>query len=139
MNKFLKEIGKGTNLMRYTVVIDIDGTLADFENCTEGCDYTDYPKRCEHLKREKCPLIAGAKESLDVLKEMDLNIVLFTSRIEAEREVTEAWLKQHELPYDELVMEKPRGFIIVDDLAFRFKGSWAEALHEIVFRVNKMS
>jgi len=133
---FFDKVSNSQNEMKTTVLIDIDGVLVDTDNCNEDCDFTHYPHHI-NLRREKCPLMDGAKESLDTIKNMGLTIILFTSRVEEERQATEDWLSHHKLPYDRLVMNKPRSFIIIDDLAHKFTG-WGEALHEIVYRNNKM-
>ena len=44
-------------------------------------------------------------------------VILFTARWEADRETTVEWLKAQEVPYDELVMGKPRADIYIDDRA----------------------
>ena len=66
---------------------------------------------------------------------MGLIIILVTSRVESERAVTEKSLKKYGIQYDALIMDKPRGFIYVDDLAHRFDG-WDKTLHEIIYRWN---
>jgi len=122
MNKFLSEIKKANNSMSNTVIIDIDGVLVDFENCPNRgiCDYSKYPDDISTLRRSECKLMPGAHKHLSMIHDLGLKIVLFTSRTEEEREVTVAWLKKHDIPYDDLIMNKPRGFIIIDDLAHRF-------------------
>ena len=134
--KYLDEIAKAQTDMAKTVIIDIDGVLVDFDNCTEGCDYSGYPHTI-NLRRDKCPEMDGAKEALSVFKNMGLTIILVTSRVEEERDVTVKWLEDHDLLYDSLVMGKPRGIIYIDDLAYKFT-DWNETLHEVIYRYNKM-
>lgn len=47
-------------------------------------------------------------------------VVLHTSRWEEDREVTKTWLEEHEVPFAELHMDKPRCAVYVDDRALRF-------------------
>ena len=135
MNKYIKEIQKYKTDMAKTVVIDLDGVLTDFENCTYGCDYSDYPEKWQKLQRLKCPLRPGAVEFLTRLKEMGLKIIIYTSRIQAEASDTYAWLTQNKVPYSDIVFGKPRGVIYIDDLAHEFK-NFTEAEKEIIRRTQ---
>ncbi len=110
--------------------IDIDGVIVDSGNCTEMCDYEGYPDEYLNLKRNKCPLKEGAVESIRSMKDKGYKIILFTSRISAERKVTEKWLKDHNIYYDELVMDKPIGFIYIDDNGYRFK-DWTTTINDL--------
>jgi len=85
------------------------------------------------LKRDCCPVNRDASSSLKKLKEKGYHIILFTSRISAEREVTVKWLKKHDIPYDELVMDKPIAFIYIDDNAYRFR-DWNTTLDDFLSR-----
>lgn len=119
-----------------TVVIDLDGTLIDIFNCKNHCDYSQYPKNTKQLKRLECPLARNAIEVLDYLKSKNLKIIIYTGRTEKERKVTEQWLKQNTISYDELIMNKPRGFIYIDDLGYQYS-NWLNAQNEILRRFNK--
>jgi len=136
MNKYLEEIGKAQTSMAKTIIVDIDGVLVDFENCKEGCDYSTYPDTI-NLRRDKCPVMVGARESLETFQKMGLKIILVTARVEEERPETIQWLFKHNIPFDEIHFNKPRGFIYIDDLAHKFTG-WNNALHEVVYRYNEM-
>ena len=113
-----------------TICVDIDGVLVDTRNCTQGCDYEGYPERFEQLRREKCPLKEGAPEAMKELRGRGYRVFLFTSRTSKEREVTEKWLREHDILYDELCMDKPIGFIYIDDLGYRFN-DWDTTLKEL--------
>jgi len=110
--------------------VDIDGVLVDTRGCREGCDYSGYPERFSQLRREKCPLMKGAPEAIRSLRERGYRVFLHTSRTSRERKVTEKWLAEHDIVYDELHMDKPIGFIYIDDLGYRF-GDWDTTLREI--------
>lgn len=98
-----------------TICIDIDGVVVDFDNCNEGCNFTTIPP-----KWDKCPMRPGADKFVQRLKEFGYKIVFYTGRDEVDREPTEEWLKRHNIPFDELVMGKPRARIYIDDLGYRF-------------------
>ena len=129
-DRYLEEIMKGNSEMKDTICIDLDGVIVDFLNCKEGCDYTDYPKDISKLKRNLCPINPTAPQAIRALKGLGLKIIIHTSRIEKERKATEYWLEKHKVPYDKLIMNKPRGFIYIDDLAFRFK-SWTSTMANV--------
>ena len=134
MNRFLDEIKKANNEMSRTIVVDLDGVIVDFNSCEEGCDYSSYPEKPEKLHRMKCPLASGCIEVLNYLKYKGINIIIHTGRTEAEREITEKWLKLHKVPHDQLIMEKPRGFIYCDDLGYQHT-NWSATQREILRRM----
>jgi len=101
--------------------------IVDTRSCTVGCDYTGYPQDTSKLKRDLCPLNPHARDSLMDLRERGFTVILFTARRESEREITEKWLKRYDIPYDELVMNKPIACVYIDDLAYRF-GTWERTL-----------
>jgi len=125
MRNFRDEIDKANNIMKRTIVVDLDGVIVDFKNCKENCDYSTYPDIIK-LNREKCPLDPKAVSVLKEFQEAGYKILISTSRIEAERKVTEKWLKDHKVPYDGMTMSKPRGIVYFDDLAHKFT-SWDDA------------
>jgi len=125
---FVKGVGQD---LRRTICIDMDGVLVDFRNCSVECDgYDNYPANHKKLRRMSCPPMIGAREKLQQCRDMGLTIVIMTGRCEEERAVTEEWLKKHEIPYDDLIMDKPRAMIYVDDLAHRFDG-WENTFEAI--------
>lgn len=95
-----------------TWVFDLDGTI-----CTQERMGT-YQNA---LPRKK------VIEKMDVLKIMGDRIVIFTARgmctfkgdielVEKNmRPLTEKWLKDNNVPYDELILGKPLGDVYVDD------------------------
>ncbi len=78
-------------------LIDIDGTI------------------CEDIPNEEPERMVTAEAFPDALEIMEKwyqeghIITFFTSRTEEHREVTEEWLKKHDIKYHGLLMGKPRG------------------------------
>jgi len=91
--------------IRDSLCLDLDGTIIDFYKCQEHCDYSKYPNT--ELKRDKCPVMDGAAKEIRSMKNLGLKIIIQTGRVSAEREVTEKWLKDHDIVY-------------VDDFGYRF-------------------
>ena len=120
---------------RDNVIVDIDGVIVDFENCPQKCDYSGYPDTAKSLKRDMCPIMKGAVKYLLKIRRLGLHIVLYTSRVEAERRVTEKLLRKCGVPYDALVMDKPMGCCIIDDMAHQFV-DWPTAFKAVVKRVK---
>ena len=122
MNKFVSEIKKSNNEMAKNVVIDLDGVIIDFNHCKNIgiCDYSNYPDCLDKLKRTECPMNSSARLYMGMMKKIGMNIIIWTARVEEEREVTEEWLKKNKIPYDDLIMGKPRATVYIDDLAHRF-------------------
>jgi len=86
------------------LVVDIDGTL-----CSEAY-LPDWGTIPDYAKAEPFPLQIA---HLNELKERFF-IVLWTARYEADREVTEQWLKKHNVPYDRLVLGKKPYDMFID-------------------------
>lgn len=100
-------------------LIDIDGTICE-----------DIPN--EEPERMKTAYeIDGAKEYINNLYDEGHIITFFTSRIEAHREYTENWLKDHGFKYHGIIFGKPRGgnYHWIDDRtvrATRFLGKYSK-------------
>lgn len=104
-------------------LIDIDGTICD-----------DIPNE-EPERMATAALYPDALETINRWFEQGHVITFFTSRIEEHREVTEAWLKQHEFQYHSLLMGKPRGgnYHWIDNhivRATRYEGKFTELVDE---------
>lgn len=84
---------------RRVALIDIDGVLT---NETDGHDYTTRTAK------------AGAAPRLRSLAESHW-VVLWSSRQEADRAVTEEWLRANAMPYHALLLDKPPAGLLVDD------------------------
>lgn len=100
--------------LRGKICVDLDGVIA------EGADYPFYAD---------CRVVSGAVEYLESLRDSGWYIIIYTSRWEQDREVTEWWLKAHQIPFDKLILGKPLADIYLDDKAIRFT-SWEEVWNE---------
>lgn len=107
-----------------TVICDIDGVLAYSVE-----DYRYYSSARPNLVM---------RDVLRRLHERGDRVVLYTSRWEEDRQVTEEWLLKHGFPYDKIVFEKPLGEVYIDDKAMRIEagseGSSLRVLEEIKMR-----
>ncbi len=102
-------------------LIDIDGTICD-----------DIPNE-EPERMVTAELYPDALETINKWYEDGHIITFFTSRTEAHREVTEAWLKKYDFKYHGLLMGKPRGgnYHWIDNhmvRATRFKGKFTDMI-----------
>ncbi len=104
-----------------TLVIDIDHTI-----CIPNDNATDTVE-----KYGSALPILEMIESIRIAKEKGFKIILFTARrmathngdinkvIKDVSDLTEKWLKFHNVPYDELHFGKPNAIYYVDDKALR--------------------
>ena len=102
-----------------TLVIDIDHTI-----CTPNDSATDTYEK--YGKAEPIPVMIDA---IRKAKDSGFRIVLFTARrmathngdinkvIEDVGDLTKSWLKDNNVPYDELQFGKPNAIYYVDDKA----------------------
>lgn len=98
------------------LLIDIDSVLAEEDNSVPI------------VERE---VIDGARASLSYLKKKGFILVLHTSRFRWQREDTIKWLQLNEIPFDDIVFEKPRGILYIDERGYRFN-SWKEFWEDII-------
>lgn len=102
-------------------LIDIDGTITE-----------DIPNE-EPERMATCAPFPDALEICNKWYDEGHQICFFTSRTEAHRQVTEAWLEQHGFRYHSLLMGKPRGgnYHWIDNhmvRATRFKGKFTDLI-----------
>ena len=86
------------------IAVDIDGVLT---NETSGIAYKDRTPNLENISKVK------------ELKEQGHKILLFTARYKRDRKITIKWLKQYDVPYDQLIMGKLKYDYIWDDKYFQ--------------------
>ncbi len=106
-------------------LIDIDGTICD-----------DIPNE-EPERMATANVYPDALQTLNKWYDEGHIIFFFTSRTEAHREVTEAWLQQHGFKYHGMVMGKPRGgnYHWIDNhlvKATRFNGKFTDLIDKDV-------
>lgn len=106
-------------------LIDIDGTITD-----------DIPNE-EPERMGTCKPFPDALKTLNKWYGEGHIICFFTSRTEAHREVTEAWLKEHGFKYHSMLMGKPRGgnYHWVDNhlvKATRYRGKFTDLVEKEV-------
>ena len=92
-----------------TVVVDIDGTLADIGHRRHHIEgrRKKWGKFFKEMDRDlPIPEVAAKVRALS----QDHTIILVTGRPDDYREVTELWLKQHKIPYQELYMRRAGDF-----------------------------
>ncbi len=106
-------------------LIDIDGTVGE-----------DIPNE-EPERMVTAEAYPDAIKTLNKWYDEGHIIFFFTSRTEAHREVTEAWLKKHGFKYHGMVMGKPRGgnYHWIDNhlvKATRYRGKFTDLINKEV-------
>jgi len=84
--------------------VDIDGTL-----CEEQNKWWEYENATPILKN-----IEIINKLYGELGDQTNTIILYTSRFEQDRQITQQWLYKHGVKYHRLVMDKFRADIYVD-------------------------
>ena len=100
-----------------SIAIDIDGTL-----CPNSMDPSEYAT---------LELFPGAKETISTLSRLGVRIIIWTSRSEGWRAITEYWLKDKGIPFNELFMGKPSAQLYIDDRSFKFV-SWSDVINRLL-------
>lgn len=102
------------------VCVDLDGTICTLAENGDYASVKPLPRAVETLKK---------------LKAQGHYIIIYTARrmrsqngdvsrvIEEVGKLTTSWLKDHDVPYDELIFGKPYAHVYIDDLAVPFT-SW---------------
>ena len=103
------------------ICIDLDGVIASFKQPGQGYPQVQpIPGAVERLHQWKAEghylIIFTARH----MKTCGANVGLVNARV---TEATLAWLRQHNVPYDEIFFVKPWADIYIDDNALRFQ-SW---------------
>lgn len=57
--------------------------------------------------------------------EEDVVVIVYTARPWRDHPVIHRWLREHEVPFDQIVCEKPQAALYIDDRAFR--PDWVQA------------
>lgn len=105
---------------------DLDDTISKSEKVDGKYDY------------KNAKPIPGAVEKIRQLKDQGHKIIILTARHmltcngdvelveEKMRDLTENWLKENKVYYDELIFGKPYADVYVDDKAFKFDNNWED-------------
>ena len=99
--------------------VDIDGTLTT---------HKEYPQYYNISPKEMAEVYSIAEPNLEIIKkirEIYINndrIILFTSRSDLFRIETENWLSRYNVPYDEIIFNKPFYNFIIDDKSLFLEG-----------------
>lgn len=85
-------------IRNYVFAIDIDETITN-ESVFKNKDLFSTQEVLDKSIKE-CTIKPGA----DILKDKDLNIILITGRPEKCREATIKWLRENDIPFNQLIM-----------------------------------
>ena len=103
---------------RPRLAVDFDGVIHRYRFGFQDGSIYDVPMR-------------GAKQALERLhKKWWLYIYTTRATPHAGRRAVEAWLRKHEISFDEVVAGKPIAFAYIDDRAIHFE-SWRQALGDL--------
>lgn len=116
---------------RKTLAIDLDGTLAEY-------------RRGDFREGVIGPPLPGAREAMLRFRELGYRLLIHSARFgsdivdgpakrESIAESVVAWLKLHDIPFDDLWRGegKPACWCYVDDAAIRFTGDWPMVVAEV--------
>jgi phosphoglycolate phosphatase-like HAD superfamily hydrolase len=105
----LRRTRRGLVMNKQTVIVDIDGTLADIshrERHVKG-KRKRWGKFFQNMDKDlPIPEVAAKVRQLS----LDHTIILVSGRPDEYRAVTEEWLKRHKIPYQDLYMRKSGDF-----------------------------
>lgn len=98
------------------IAVDIDGTLTGEDNINcKGIE--DWVKHYINLVPNR---VAIAK--ILELGSLGHQIILYSSRYEEDRDITEAWLMEHGVQYDDLVLGKLKVDLYIDNRSCKLEG-----------------
>lgn len=95
--------------MKDTVILDLDGTLADVSYCRRHIvrSHPEFPGKRDFDRFHEEALLAPVIEEIVEMAHLfsrDCWIIIVTARKEMRRTDTEGWLKRHGIPWDLLFM-----------------------------------
>lgn len=93
----------------FTVCFDLDGVIADAKDNVYDQAVPQYGL---------CNPVESTIEVMHALKRAGVRLVICTARWEEDRPLTERWLKNYSVPYDVLVMGKPKADVYIDDRSY---------------------
>jgi len=118
------------------VCIDLDGTLSEMVD-------DPGPDGVPHSIGDPIP---DAKEGVEFIKRMGYRVVVWSARPEHQTRMIREWLELHAIPFDGVntdadgkwVSKKPVADLYIDDRAYRFNGSWPDAIHDVAEILRSM-
>jgi len=111
--------------MKNIMLVDIDGTVSE-----------DIKNEESHLF-PTAKVIPGSIEQINKWYDEGNHITFFTARESKDKEITEAWLKEHGFKYHGLIMDKPRclnnddRYVWIDNrkvMGVTYKGIWSDLI-----------
>lgn len=103
---------------RPRLAVDFDGVIHRYRRGFHDGSIYDVP-------------MPGAKQALERLhKEWWLYIYTTRAKSRTGRHAVSAWLRKHNIPFDEVVGNKPIAFAYIDDRAIRFD-TWRQTLTDL--------
>jgi len=97
------------------IAVDFDGVIHWYRKGWNGGAIYDIP-------------MPGCKEAMKQLQGQGHRLIIFSARAYAQRKEMEAWLKVHNIPYNEIATDaKPLAHVYLDDRGLRFV-DWRHAL-----------
>jgi hypothetical protein len=103
--------------MKQTIAVDFDGVLHKYIRPWRGEQVIpDGPSD-------------GARDAIEKLRQT-FRVVVYSVRatMPAGVQAIRLWLATHEIVVDDVVAEKPKAVLYVDDRGFRFDGDWKKVL-----------
>lgn len=99
-----------------TVIVDVDGTLAEFHPHQVSDWVLGSQKQWEPFfaHMAEAPVIEAVARLVKILKAQGQQIVICSGRPDSHREHTQRWLERHTIPFDAMYL-RPEGDDHVDD------------------------
>jgi hypothetical protein len=89
---------------RKAVIVDLDGTLCDVSEILHLVEGEERDFNAFHAASAACPVDDHVAAAVRTAHEAGQGILIVTSREFIWRDLTLDWLRDHDIPYDELVM-----------------------------------
>lgn len=103
------------------IAVDIDGTICDEIDFTK-VDKSNFDWVSYYKTRKSIP---DAVERIKEWYESGHHIIILTSRKESDSEVTIEWLKRNGIKYHEIIFDKVRADLYIDNNSLRIlPGEW---------------
>jgi phosphoglycolate phosphatase-like HAD superfamily hydrolase len=117
---------ENTPIHKRRVMVDFDRTIHKYSRSWE--DGTPYD-----------PPFPYARDSINILKSMGFEIVIFTARLSSEtndadkqRSMLEDWFREYDIYYDRMTAEKLPAEFYIDDKALRIEdGNWGSVINSV--------